>query len=194
MRQQAYAAHRPTHWLHLTGPALLAALTLPLPSSPGLGGVVAASAEAGAGCPPTERGGGHDLARRGRAGGRTALCHLPPFTPAYTLTPRNPPPPFHPRPGGRAVAARAAAGGHRGDGGAAARAHDHPLQVVGHGPAARRRQGPRHRRGLARKAPPCRGLARRRPPRRTVRRLTQAGGSGGVLLRSESILDKGFLA
>ena len=92
MRQQAYAAHRPTHWLHLTGPALLAALTLPLPSSPGLGGVVAASAEAGASCPPTERGGGHDLARRGRAGGRTALCHLPPFTPAYTLTPRNPPP------------------------------------------------------------------------------------------------------
>ena len=90
MRQQAYAAHRPTHWLHLTGPALLAALTLPLPSSPGLGGVVAASAEAGAGCPPTERGGGHDLARRGRAGGRTALSHLPPFTPAYTLTPRNP--------------------------------------------------------------------------------------------------------
>ena len=93
MRQQAYAAHRPTHWLHLTGPALLAALTLPLPSSPGLGGVVAASAEAGAGCPPTERGGGHDLARRGRAGGRTALCHLPPFTPAYTLTPRNATPP-----------------------------------------------------------------------------------------------------
>jgi hypothetical protein len=55
--------------------------------------VVAAPAEARAGCAAAERDGGHDLARRGPAGDRADPAHLHSFTPLYTpyetLTPRT---------------------------------------------------------------------------------------------------------
>ena len=49
--------------------------------------MVAASAEARASCPAAERGGGHDLARRGRAGGRTAPVTTSLQTPLHALHP-----------------------------------------------------------------------------------------------------------
>ena len=115
-----------------------------------------------AGCPPTERGGGttpYDVGVLVAAPRRLFNLPSPPLTPSSLATY----PPFPPRPGGRAAAARAAAGGHRGDGGAA-----RELTTILYKSWATVQQlaadKARHRRGLARKAPPpeeplrCAGL------------------------------------